>query len=182
MREHEALATGSTQPLAPVPRRRADAATAGSAAWPRPRAAIRVARRFSAPAERVFDAWLDPARAGQWLFATALRPMARVAIDARVGGAFRFAERRDGEDIEHSGEYLEIDRPRRLVFTLSTLDQAGAVTCATVEIAPLASGCRLCLTHEGLPVDCARRMENRWTGILYGLGIQLGSNRRGGGK
>src|SRR5688572_32910930 len=51
-------------------------------------ASIRVTRRLSAPAERVFDAWLEPEVAGRWLFATASRPMARVEVDARVGGSF----------------------------------------------------------------------------------------------
>ena len=63
-------------------------------------AAIRITRRFSAPPERVFDAFIEPEVAGRWLFATALRPMTDVEIDARVGGSFRFAERRDDEIIE----------------------------------------------------------------------------------
>jgi len=57
-------------------------------------AAIRVTRRFSASAERVFDAWLDPEVAGRWLFATALQPMTEVEIDARARGVFCFAARR----------------------------------------------------------------------------------------
>jgi uncharacterized protein YndB with AHSA1/START domain len=55
------------------------------------RAAIHVARRFSAPPERVFNAWLDPEVARKWLFATALHPMTEVEIDARVGGTFQLA-------------------------------------------------------------------------------------------
>src|SRR5262245_15134443 len=76
------------------------------------RATIRAAAKFRATPERVFDAWLAPAVAGRWLFATAWRPMTRVAIDARVGGSFCFEERTGGA--EHSGVYIEIDPPQRL--------------------------------------------------------------------
>ena len=79
---------------------------------------VRVTRRFSTSPERVFDAWLDPEKAGRFLYATKEGEMVQVEIDARVGGRYSIVERRDGQDVEHTGEYLEIDRPRRLVFTL----------------------------------------------------------------
>lgn len=141
------------------------------------RSTICVARRFSAPPERVFDAWLDPAMASTWLFATASHPIARVEIDARVGGSFCFVDRRDGEDVEHTGEYIEIVPPRRLVFSLSLDKQSSHISRVAVEIVPLKAGCELSLTHENVPPDYASRTENRWTGILYGLGVTLELSR-----
>jgi len=134
------------------------------------RGTVRVASEFEASPERLFDAWLDPGIAGQWLFATALRPMIRVAIDARVGGAFRFVGADDGGQVEHAGVYVVIDRPRRLVFTLCGEKRPRDVTRVSVEFAPLDSGCELTLVHENVPQDHAIRTENRWTGMLYGLG------------
>ena len=140
-----------------------------------PRITARVTHRFSASPERVFDAWLDPEKARKWLFATASGQMVRAEIDARVGGAFIFTDRRDGEDVEHTGEYLEIDRPRRLVFTLSVEKYAQEVDRVTIEIAPLGTGCELTLTHEMHPdwAEYASRAEAGWTGILERLAATL---------
>jgi uncharacterized protein YndB with AHSA1/START domain len=159
----------------------------GSAAWVSPetmlrprakaarRAVIRVTRRFRAPPHRVFDAWLDPEVAGQWLLATASHPMARVEIDARVGGSFRFVDRRDGEMTEHTGEYFEIVPHRRLAFSLSLEKRPHVITRVMVEIVPVKKGCALTVTHENVPPNYASRTEGRWTGILYGLGVTLDS-------
>jgi uncharacterized protein YndB with AHSA1/START domain len=126
-------------------------------------------QRFAAPAKRVFEAWLDPAMASTWLFATASHPMARAEIDARVGGAFRLAD----AEAEYRGKYLEIVPPRRLVFTLLLKNRPPAVTRVTAEVVPLKTGCELRLTHENVPPGHAHRTEARWAGMLYGLGTKL---------
>lgn len=135
--------------------------------------AIRVVQRFDAPADRVFDAWLDPAMAGTWLFATASAPMARTEIDARVGGEFRLLGPAGDAPTEYRGKYLEIARPRRLAFTLALRNTPKVVTRVVAEFVPLKAGCELRLTHENLPPDHARRTEGRWEGMLYGLGTRL---------
>lgn len=73
---------------------------------------VSVTHRFSASAERAFDAWLDPEKACKFLFATPTGEMVRTEIDARVGGRFSIVERRAGEDVAHVGTYLEVERPR----------------------------------------------------------------------
>lgn len=133
------------------------------------KATVRVTHRFTASPERVFDAWLDPQKAGKWLFATPTGQMVRAEIDARVGGSFIFTDRRDGEDVEHTGEYLELDRPRRLVFAFAVPKYSQEKTRVTVDIVPLGSGCELTLTHEGVLPDYATRTESGWTGILAAL-------------
>jgi uncharacterized protein YndB with AHSA1/START domain len=137
-----------------------------------------VKRRFKASAERVFDAFLDPAKAGRFMFATRDGAMVKAEIDPRVGGAFNFTDRRNGDDIEHRGEYLVIERPRRLVFTLAVDKYSKDVDRVTIEITPLDSGCELKLTHEMKPeyAEYTGRTEQGWTSILEGLARTLGED------
>ncbi len=131
--------------------------------------AVRVTHRFTASAERVFDAWLDPTKASRFLFATPTGQMVRVEIDARVGGHFTLTDRRDGEDVDHTGEYLEIDRPRRLVFTFMVPKYSSLSTRVIIEITPLNTGCELTLTNEGVPPEWQEPTTAGWTSILAAL-------------
>ena len=134
---------------------------------------VRVTHQFTQSAERVFDAWLDPAKAGKFLFATPAGQMVRVEIDPRVGGAFCFVDRRDGVDAEHFGEYVEIDRPRRLVFDFAVGEMPEAKTRVTIEIRSAGTGCELTLIHEGVPTEYADRTSHGWATILDGLAATL---------
>jgi uncharacterized protein YndB with AHSA1/START domain len=136
---------------------------------------VRVTRRYAASPERVFDAFLDPAKAGRFMFATPTGEMVRVEIDARVGGRYAFVDRRDGDDVAHTGEYLEIDRPRRLVFTFSA--DGSEADRVSIDIAPLESGgCEVTLAHEMNPkwAEYADRSAQGWSGILDGLAEAVG--------
>ncbi|MGB8494747.1 MAG: SRPBCC domain-containing protein [Candidatus Acidiferrum sp.] len=141
---------------------------------PQPQKAIvQVTRKFSASAERVFDAWLDPNTAGKWLFATPTGKMSKVKIDARILGSYLIVESREGTDVEHIGVYLEIDRPRRLVFTLKVPKYSEENTKVTVEIRALQSGCELTLTHEGVLPDYIASTTSGWNMILDQLSATL---------
>ena len=133
---------------------------------------VQVRRHYAFPSEQVFDAWLDPQTAGRWLFATPTGQMIRVEIDAQVGGRFLIVERRDGQDAEHRGAYLEIERPRRLVFRFGD-DIAFGATTVTVEITATPGGCELTLTHEGVGAEWDAQTQQGWTGILEGLAQSL---------
>jgi uncharacterized protein YndB with AHSA1/START domain len=141
---------------------------------------IVITRRFDFPVERVFDAWLDPAKAGRFLFATPTGKMVRVEIDARVGGSFTIT-RRDGEDVEHVGTYLEIDRPRRLVFTFAVPKYSDQVTRVSIDLRPLPKGCELTLTHEGVLPEWLEATREGWGKICDGLAAFLAEGGEAGG-
>jgi len=122
-------------------------------------ASVRVSRRVSAAPERIFDAWLQAAEARTFLFAGRSRIGETVhsEIDARVGGRFAIVRRWDAEEVEYSGEYLEIDRPQRVVFSLFVEKYAQRDDRVIVELAPLANQSLLVLTHELSLPDPAER-------------------------
>ncbi len=137
---------------------------------------VKIVRRFDVPAERVFDAWLDPTKAVKWLFATSTGKMVRVEIDARVGGKFVFTDRREGVDVEHVGTYLEIDRPRRLVFTFGVPMYSALMTLVSIDIAAMGEGCELTLTHEGVLPEWAEKTQEGWGKILTDLSSKIDPN------
>ena len=136
---------------------------------------VRVTRRYAVAPERLFDAWLDPKIAARFLFATPTGTMVRAEIDPRVGGRFTFTDRRpDMGEVEHTGTYIEIDRPRRLVFDFAVPAYEPTLTRITIEIAPDGAGSTLTLTHEGVFEDYVKQTEGGWGMILTALEKALG--------
>jgi uncharacterized protein YndB with AHSA1/START domain len=131
---------------------------------------VTVTKRYAAPPERVFDAFLDPELAGRFLFATPAGEMIVCEIDPRVGGGFTFTERRpDMGDVRHVGEYLEIERPNRLVFTFGVPQFDPRMTRVEIVIVPTGDGCELTLTNSGVPEAYEANNIDGWSRILDGL-------------
>lgn len=138
---------------------------------------VRVTRMIQAPAERVFDAWLDPAMIPRFIVGPDVRDeeLVHVQVDARVGGRFSFLVRRGGQAIDHVGTYREITRPHRLVFTWGVDEEQGDLSVVTIEIAPRGNSCELTLTHRIDPAwaDYAERTQQGWTLITGKLAEAL---------
>lgn len=134
---------------------------------------VRVSRRLPVAPQRAFDAWLDPKVAARWLFATPDGEIVRCEMDARAGGRFLITDRRDGEDVAHAGTYLEIDRPRRLVFRFSVPKYSSAES--TVEVTVTADGAGADVTIEGrdVPREWVSQTEAGWRDLLGRLGEVL---------
>ena len=134
---------------------------------------VRVTRVIEAPAERVFDAWLDAATAWRFLFATDTGEMVRAEVDPRVGGRFVFTDRRDGKNVEHAGEYVEIDRPRRVVFDFTVTGYSSQQTRMTVEVTSRGEASEVAVTQDDVPPEFVERTKNGWTHIVDGLAAVL---------
>jgi uncharacterized protein YndB with AHSA1/START domain len=115
-----------------------------------------VRREIAAPAEELFDAWLDAQSLGSWLRPAGIRET-RAETDPRVGGTFRIVMDDDESSTEHTGTYQEIDRPRRLVFTWSSPSTRFMDSIVTVTFEPSSNSSTLVEIHQvGLPDEEAR--------------------------
>ncbi len=135
---------------------------------------LRIVRVLPASPEEVFDAWTDPRSLAVWMAPGSVR-RSEVEADPRVGGRFRIVMKGPDSDHEHAGEYLVVDRPRRLVFTWISKATAGRPTTVTVELRPRGPGeTELVLTHEGLPDEAATASHRSgWGDIVQKLGAEL---------
>ena len=134
-------------------------------------ASVRFNRQVSAAPERIFDAWLNADEVRTFLFARRIGDAITSEIDARIGGRFRIVRDWDGKDVEYSGNYLEIDRPYRLVFSLFVEKYAQRDDRVIVEFAPVEAQSLLVLTHEFSLRNPAERsrIQCGWTRALDAL-------------
>jgi len=131
---------------------------------------VRVTQRFEQSAERILDAFLDPKLIGQWMFGKRLRDeeVLSIRLEPRVDGEFSYVVKRQNQEINHSGTFIELIRPTRLAFTWGVMDAPSAKSHVIVEIFPDTKGCDLTLTHELHPdwADFKTRTEAGWTKML----------------
>jgi uncharacterized protein YndB with AHSA1/START domain len=141
----------------------------------------RVSQNFTAPAERVYEAWLDPAKVRVWM-ATALKgfgltgDIRRVEIDARVGGKFFFSDMRGEIEAKHWGTYRVLDRPHQIVFTWITDENEEAdPSMVTLTIEPQANGCVSTIIHEmdRQWQDYVSRTEAGWSRMLASVAAMI---------
>jgi uncharacterized protein YndB with AHSA1/START domain len=125
-----------------------------------------VRREIAAPAQELFDAWLDPASLAVWM-----RPgdtlRSAIKVDPRVGGSFEIVMHTPSGAIPHTGTYKEIDRPRRLVFTWNSPYALNNDSLVTVEFRPVRGSTEIVLTHEKLPsTEMVAAHTKGWNDIL----------------
>ena len=126
-----------------------------------------IERVIPAPPRVVFDAWLDPEALRHFMCGGPGVRVTRVECDPRVGGRFLIVMNVEGHEVPHRGQYLEIERYERLVFTWLS-PYAGEGSRVTLRFAESRNGeTRLTLEHVGL-ADAETRSKHHggWSHIL----------------
>jgi uncharacterized protein YndB with AHSA1/START domain len=121
--------------------------------------------RIEAAPETIFPFFTDPERMVRWMGTTA-------ELDGRPGGGYRISVQ---STYVASGEYVEVDSPRRVVFTWGweaeeTLVPPGSST-VEVELVPEGDVTLVRLLHRDLPADLRDPHAQGWTHYLGRLAV-----------
>jgi uncharacterized protein YndB with AHSA1/START domain len=126
---------------------------------------LKLQHSYKCTPEKLFDAWLDPELVRQFMCPGATH-VSRLEWPAKVDGQFRVDMTAGAKTMPHRGRFLEIDRPKRLVFTWSS-EHAGEDTRVTLDFKAQQDRTLLTLTHERLPSKEAIAMHHQgWSEIL----------------
>ena len=112
---------------------------------------VQLRRRVRAHADEIFDLWTKPDLMVRWMSPFPGAVDCKASCDLRPGGAFSLVMSSGNSSREVSGTYVEIDRPRKLVFTWMGPLTNNVDTLVTVELTPRGDETDLVLTHERLP-------------------------------
>ncbi|WP_375399210.1 SRPBCC domain-containing protein [uncultured Amnibacterium sp.] len=131
---------------------------------------ITITRVFDAPRNVVWAAWTAPEQFSVWFGTAAVDvPLATIVMDVRVGGAWSAVMHLpDGQRIDWTGEYIEVQTPQRLAFTMTDDPANPAREPVTVDLAEVDGGTRMTMTQRGgnLTDEQYRQAEAGWNGFF----------------
>lgn len=114
---------------------------------------VKLQRVLTAPPERVYRAFLDPAAMAKWLPPHGFTATVH-HLDARVGGGHKmsFTNFTTGSSHSFSGSYLELVPNQRIRYTdrFDDPNLPGEIS-VTVLLRQVACGTELQITQEGIP-------------------------------
>ena len=105
---------------------------------------------FQVPAERLFCAWTDPLLISKWLFKGDDSEIARVDLDLTVGGRFSIVEQTRDGTIDHFGNYLLIDKPHLLAFSLEVPKHFPGISQVQLEFKESEVGTQMTFQQTGV--------------------------------
>jgi uncharacterized protein YndB with AHSA1/START domain len=143
-----------------------------------PRVAV-VRRVLPAPPHVVFDEWLDPVGMTEWMCPRPARAVT-IVLEPSVGGALRIDIEDGAASLYVTGQFIELERPRRLRFTWSCSDWADPSVQSEVRVILEDHGADetlMTIEHEQLPPGQADPHRRGWEAIAVQLGEALRGRR-----
>jgi len=136
-----------------------------------PQGPLVLTRSFAVAPDKVWRAWIEPAALRIW-FGQSDAPGWQAEMDVRVGGRYRLVMLGpQGNYYEARGVYREVVPGRRLAFTWTWQEGAGAVEALiTVRFKPVDGGTELDFTLD--PVADPRERD-AWRADFKRLGLLL---------
>jgi uncharacterized protein YndB with AHSA1/START domain len=139
---------------------------------------VQLRRRVKAGAEEIFDLWTKPELMARWMSPFPGAVACKASADLRPGGAFSLAMISGDSRRDVSGTYVQIDRPRKLVFTWMGPLTNNVNTLVTLELDPRGDETDLVLTHERLPTTAIVEGHTKgWGNILDHLAATVARDR-----
>jgi uncharacterized protein YndB with AHSA1/START domain len=139
--------------------------------------AVRVTRLLKASLQDVFDAWTDPHIVKQWMCPDP-GVVGEVTCHPVVGGKYRLVMVFEHGTYVITGQYLEVEPPRRLVFTWRS-DRTAGPTQVTVTLRPEGDLTEMTILHERLPTQAYRDSAGgAWANVLGHLEAVLATSAR----
>jgi uncharacterized protein YndB with AHSA1/START domain len=134
---------------------------------------ITVNRTIPAPAEKIYDVWIDPkSPGGPWHGAE------RVIFNPVVDGLYYLAIKHEGRVWPHYGRFTKLERPGLVEFTWMSEGTKGAESVVTVTLQPRGDQTEVTLRHAGVPDDeLGHQHKEGWTWILNALADALAARR-----
>ena len=144
-----------------------------------PRVAV-VRRVLPAPPDVVFDEWLDPVGMTEWMCPRPARAV-KVVLNPSVGGSLRIDIEDSGSSVYVTGQFIELDRPRRIRFSWSCSDWADPTVQSEVTVILEDHGAGqtlMTIEHERLPNGQIDPHQRGWGAIAAQLGEALVARSR----
>jgi len=134
---------------------------------------ITVNRTIPAPADKIYDVWIDPkSPGGPWHGAE------RVIFNPVVDGLYYLAIKHEGRVWPHYGRFTKMERPSVVEFTWMSEGTKGAESVVTVTLQQRGDQTYVTLRHAGVPDDeLGHQHKEGWTWILNALADALAARR-----
>jgi uncharacterized protein YndB with AHSA1/START domain len=145
---------------------------------------IAMTRILDAPPTDVWREWTDPAAFADWFGGADYPiPLETVSMDVRVGGAWRMAmvDEAKRRRVDWHGEYVEVEEPVRLVFTITDQHERDFYDFVIVELVDLGDGrteMRVEQRGGGLTPDEYLRAGRGWSTFFDRIAERLAARAR----